>query len=287
MPKLFRRGRISNKPMAKASWQDRTRIIGRYVRSIYSYNKGFKYNLTHSLGHVQRVGHYAAFLARISGARPETVNKAEIAGLTHDISLVIKDANHEVESAKFMKKMILRRYGKRDTDLIIHAIKSHRFFPSTRSSIISSSVLFADKIFENSGAYGVFRLALDLGEAPARVKYAKRIGFKPAAIEFLEEKLKKSIHTYSAATVPSHLNKLFTYQLNWQLRFLNALKSQEIWAENIATNFFKIPQKRPRASIEEIIKGFKPIEARDNRFKEEALKYINGKKDAFFRQTCI
>jgi hypothetical protein len=230
-------------------------------------------SVTHDFGHLKRTAEGAKWFVKFYKGIDKEMDLAYTAGLLHDIvrpptSLVC----HAKASAK-RSRQILRQF-KVDNETsreIIRAVKDHREKTEWKSPM-HSSVFLADKIFEQMGAFIVFRRCMYAGECVE----AK----DENPIENIKERFSRRLKKINPGEFPKELFNLVKYQYDWPLRFAESLEKGEKWTVEIADYFYL--KGRQKQELEKTIRDFKPKFKESKEYKKEALNYIDGRKFKFF-----
>jgi hypothetical protein len=240
-------------------WRRREAIVKRYMRAAF-YQMGKKGELTsaHNEGHIQRVSFYAGQYVKAMGGGLKKQARARIAGRAHDRfrdaadSMKQKEENvetHETKGAKYMRPFFEKRYGQKNAKVIFEAMGKHGSLPALNEvgkNIERDAVAFADKFFEANGAYIGFRRSMFMGErADWRAEAIKRnVAYNPEALRALavESTLaesEKRIKTFSdLSKIPEHMQRFVKYQVEWQHKLVEGLKSGDRGIINLVTTLF-------------------------------------------------
>lgn len=209
---------------------------------------------------------------------------AYIAGLLHDI---VRPADENICHAKASadkSRQILEmfRVNKKDADAMVEAIRNHRLPPNYSDlkvggfgwkSPLHQSIYLADKIFEQMGAYLIFRRCMYVAES---VTY-KGMPMEQAINEhfaYRMERIKKG-------DFPARFSKLVSYQWKWVEDAQEALKSNKPWAWEIARISYENGRTHDM-SLEELILTFESAHPESAKVKKETVEYLEGKKFAYF-----
>jgi len=290
----------------KTTWAGRQKVISRYMRAAF-HKMGKEGELTsaHNLGHVQRVSFYAAEYVKLMGGGRKKRAQARIAGLAHDrfrlgtdsmAEKAAKVLTHEQRGAEHMKPMFARRYKKSASKAIISAMAEHGELPALNEAgknLARDGVVFADKFFEANGAYIGFRRSMFMAErADLRKKAIEKgldltnpVDIQKAAVEFTLAESDKRIKAFSdLSKIPPHLHPFVKYQVQWQFKLVEGLKSSDRGIVNLVTTLFSEGLKKNSRDLGEMIRTYKPIAQSDAAFKHEAMDYLDGKLVEKFTQ---
>lgn len=230
--------------------------------------------IAHERGHVERVAFYAKEDIKRDGKSSHEQMKADAAGIAHDVIRPPNDNPHELHSAEKFIELIepyQSALNLSNTDIIqmYDAIAFHSDMPNVWGiNPIQDAVFFADKVFEASGAYVLFRRALFMAEN----KDAKGAG----AVEKTLIRTKQKTAKFKPEVFPIRVRKIAQSQYNWQIEFLHGLENKEQWAVNIAEVMHEHGRNK-EMPLEDSIRNYEPVSEIDARFKKEAVDYLDGK----------
>jgi len=230
-------------------------------------------SVTHDFGHLRRTAEGAKWFVEFYKGTDEDKDLAYTAGLLHDIvrpptSLIC----HAKASAK-RSRQILRQFkvNNKISKKIIEAVKDHRGRVEWKNPM-HSSIFLADKIFEQMGAFIVFRRCMYAGEC---------IESKDEdPVQNITARFSRNLERINPGEFPKELSDLVRYQYKWSLRFFKSLEKGEKWAIEIAKYFY--PRGRQKKDLEKTIRDFKPKFKESKEYKKETLDYIDGRKFKFF-----
>ncbi len=204
--------------------------------------------------------------------------KADAAGLAHDVIRPPNDDPHELPGAEKFIELIepyQSALNLSNTDILqmYDAIAFHSDMPNVWGiNPIQDAVFFADKVFEASGAYVLFRRALFMAEN----KDAKGAD----AVEKTLIKTKQKTAKFKPDVFPLRVRKIAQYQYDWQIEFLHGLENKALWAVNIAEVMYAHGEKKDM-SLEDAIINYEPVSDIDMKIKQEAVKYLDEKLALF------
>jgi len=226
-------------------------------------------SIAHDFGHLKRTAIGARWFVKILNGDKKEQDLAYIAGLLHDIVRAPTDKISHIKNGVEKTRKILEQFKleKTVTNKIIEAIKMHGE-PGIQKDVLQQSVFLADKILEAMGAYVVFRRAIYHAESSD----FSGMSLEEATIYHYTWRMKK----FNPSVFHKKFSKLITYQYYWPLHFLNAFKRKEEWALYLERVGYEYGSKK--LPIEELIKNFEPKFKEDEKYKKEALFYIQGKK---------
>ena len=226
--------------------------------------------ITHDFGHIRRVADGAVWFVKILGGDEHEQQLAYIAGLLHDI-VRPADENicHAKASAERSRKVLTDfRLRKEDIDHIVEAIYNHRL-PAKWKSPLHQSIYLADKIFEQMGAYLVFRRLVYVAESAT---------YKGMPMEkAINEHFARRMERIKKGDFPARFSKLVGYQWKWMVDAQEALKKGEEWTWDIARVSYENGRTHGM-SLEELIFAFEPSHPESAKVKKEAVDYLEGKK---------
>lgn len=230
--------------------------------------------VTHNYGHLRRVADGAVWFVKVLGGDKHEQQLAYIAGLLHDI---VRPADENICHAKASTERSRRvltdfRLSKGDINAIVEAIYNHRL-PVKWKSALHQSIYLADKIFEQMGAYLIFRRCMYVAES---VTY-RSMPMEQAINEhfaYRMERIKKG-------DFPARFSRLVARQWKWVEDAQEALKSNKPWAWEIARVSYENGRTHDM-SLEELILTFEPAHPESAKVKKETVEYLEGKKFAYF-----
>ncbi|MCR4263782.1 MAG: hypothetical protein NUV98_03640 [Candidatus Roizmanbacteria bacterium] len=227
----------------------------------------------HGYGHLHRTAVGAQFFAHAFGESDENQEIAYIVGLIHDLERPntekIDHADISVREAKsFLNHFSINQDIK---DKILHLIETHR--QPQDIPLTEQWVYLSDKLFEQSGAYVLFRRSYYIGEC----EDFKNMSMEEAVKHHMNERMEK----FKPNVFHEKVRKLADYQYQFQEELITRFVAKESWAWHLAETFYQHGrQKNP--FLEKLIEQFNPITSDDRRIQNEARDYIQGKKYSFF-----
>jgi HD superfamily phosphohydrolase YqeK len=238
-------------------------------------------SVIHQWGHIWRTTQGAVWFVRVTGGSQREQQLAYVAGILHDIVRPITEkVCHARESAE-KALSILDKYSEEFTpserEEIYNAIRDHRS-PASWKTRVHQSVYLSDKILEHMGAYLDFRGAVWAGE----LSHTDLQGFEP--VEAVVAYYEKASPKFLTGLFPDFVETLVKYQVNWNRKYLSALKKCESWACQMAENLFN--QGRQKLDFEHTLFSFKPETKEQQLWTQEMRAYITGQKFPVF-QTLI
>jgi HD superfamily phosphohydrolase YqeK len=237
-------------------------------------------SVIHQWGHIWRTTQGAVWFVKVTGGSQREQQLAYVAGILHDIVRPItEEVCHAHESAE-KALSILDDYSEFTTserEEIYSAIRDHRN-PVTWKTRLHQSVYLSDKILEHMGAYLDFRGAVWAGE----LSHTDLRGLEPvdAVITYYE----KASSKFLTGLFPDFVKNLVEYQIDWNRKYLSALKKGESWACQMAENLFN--QGRQKHDFEHTLSSFNPEDKEQHVWTREMRAYITGQKFPVF-QTLI
>ena len=290
----------------KYTWKGRENAIARYMRAAFhQMGKEGQLSSAHNFGHVSRVAFYATEYVKAMGGGRKKQAATKIAGFAHDRLRDSEDSlaqaargieAHEIRGAKYMLPLFEKRYKRSIAKKINEAMAKHGELPELNEvgkNVVRDAVVFADKFFEANGAYIAFRRPMFLGERKDIRKRLAEKGLNPknrgdaekAAVAFTIEESDKRIKRFSdLSKTPIHLRKFLEYQVNWQKKLVEGLKSGDVAIVNLVTELYLEGLKSHPKDLVEVISSYKPIGRADAEFKEEAMRYLDGKLAGKFKE---
>jgi len=235
---------------------------------------------THNYGHFKRVADGAVWFVRVLGGGAREQQLACIAGLLHDIVRPADErVDHAVASAERSRRILQRfKFSREDTDAIVEAIHDHRLQPAKWKSPLHQSVYLADKIFEQMGAYLIFRRCMYVAES---VTY-KGVPMKEA----INRHFAMRIERIPKDAFPKRFSGLVNYQYEWLTNAQKALSENRAWAWDIAKVSYENGRSHGKG-LEELILTFEPSHPEAARVKAEAVEYLEGRKLKFFESLVL
>ncbi len=233
-------------------------------------------SIIHDFGHLKRTALGAKWFVRVLGGSKEEEDLAYIAGLLHDIVRPNTEKICHAEASAKRSREILE-YFRIDPEIIeriVLAVKDHRK-PVEWRDPLHQSVFLADKIFEQMGAYVIFRRAYYIGEC---VDFAEK-PFRESIIEHFRKRLEK----FRPEVFPERFRKLVDYQYNWVTGFFDSFQNGKEWSIRLARFCFDVGRTHSML-LEECIKRYEPYEQHGEKIKEETVKYLEGKKFREFEE---
>jgi hypothetical protein len=150
---------------------------------------------------------------------------------------------------------------------IIQAIRDHRL-PVKWKSPLHQSIYLADKILEQMGVFVAFRRCYYVGESE---------DYKGADMaEAFREHFAYRMDRIKRSDFPESVRELVDYQWRWLKDFSVLLNKREPWTLNMGGQMFEAARKR--LHLEDAIRNYKPDAKEAERYKKEAMDYLNGKK---------
>jgi len=232
-------------------------------------------SLTHNYGHFRRVADGAVWFVKVLGGDEHERRLAYIAGLLHDIVRPADEkVDHAVASAERSRRILQQfKISKDDANAIVEAIRDHRLAPKKWKSPLHQSVYLADKIFEQMGAYLIFRRCMYVAES---------VTYKDMPMEdAINKHFTYRMERIRQGDFPARFSKLVEYQWRWLAEGQKALKDGRPWAWEIAKASYEAGRNRKK-SLEELILTFKPAHPESANAKKEAVAYLEGRKFADF-----
>lgn len=227
-------------------------------------------SVIHDFGHLKRTATGAAWFVRILGGSREDEELAYVAGLLHDIVRPNTEKVCHAEASAERTREILRNFGigPETAERIVLVVRDHRK-PAKWRDALHQSVFLADKILEQMGAYVVFRRAYYIGEC---------FDFRDKPFrESVTKHFRRRLEKFRPEVFPARFRKLVEYQYSWVTDFFRDFHSGMNYAETLA-RFCYDAGRTHSMLLEECIKHYEPVSYRDREIKDEALKYIEGKK---------
>ena len=224
----------------------------------------------HNFDHIKRTTTGAIWFVKILGGSKREQDLAYISGLLHDIVRPSTEKICHAKASAYKAEKILEKFNldKKDIKKIVQAVRDHRE-PTRWKTSLHQSVYLADKIFEQMGAYVVFRRCMYIGEC----EDYENTPFERAMISHFEYRLDK----FNPSAFPKRFKKLVEYQYSWPINFAKSFSNKEKWAIRLGKIFYK-NGKTHKFRLDELIRNFKPISNEDAEIKKETLDYINGNK---------
>ncbi len=245
-------------------------VVKQFEGVVFAIMKG--QNAAHEEGHSRRVAYYSAKYIETGGGSPSEQKKAYLTGIAHDVIRPASDIPHELPSAEkfidvvepYQSDLQLNEF---DIRQMFDAIERHGDMPELWNiNPIQDAVFFADKVFEASGAYILFRRPLFMAEN----KDAKGAD----AVEKTLIKTRQKTAKFKPEVFPLRVRKIAKYQYNLQIEFLNGLEHNVPWAVNIAETMYSYGENKDM-SLEDVIRTYEPVSDIDMRIKQEAVKYLD------------
>ena len=230
-------------------------------------------SVTHDFGHLKRVAIGASWFVKTFGGSKEEQDMAYVAGLLHDI---VRPASEKVCHAKASAKesgKILSGFGigENPKENMIQAIRDHRL-PVKWVSPLHQSIYLADKILEQMGAFVAFRRCYYVGESEDYKGVDMLEAFRKH-FAYRMDRIRKNDFQES-------VGRLVDYQWKWLQDFSVLLNKQEPWALRMGGQMFEAAKKR--TPLESAIRSYRPDTKEAERYKKEAMDYLNGRKFAQF-----
>lgn len=231
----------------------------------------------HGYGHLRRTAIGARFFSRFFGESEEDQGIAYVAGLIHDLERPntekIDHSDISVrEATKFLASFSIEQGIK---DKIILLIQTHRHAQDIPLS--EQWVYLSDKLFEQMGAYVIFRRGYYVGECEDFMD----ISMNEAFSSHMKTRMKK----FHPDVFNIKLRKLAEYQYKWEEEFITAFEKKEKWAYQLTQQFYIAG--REKTPFESLINSFLPLGVEDQKFKDEAVEYMHGKKYPFFESLLL
>ncbi|MDO8624622.1 MAG: histidine phosphatase family protein, partial [Candidatus Diapherotrites archaeon] len=223
---------------------------------------------SHAYDHVHRVAKGAKWFAKILGQSRNEQDLAYIAGLVHDLGRPKTEKIDHTQSSIELATKMLKQFSisEADREHIIELVAMHR---QGDAALEKQTVFLADKLWEQMGAYVVFRRAVFCAEVS---DYA---GWDPIKANIHQNgvRLKK----FSPNKFPKRFRRLAKYQYAWPVKALKATRQHKAWILELIQYCAAQALKRG-TSVDSIIKRFRPKSREGKRFQKEAILYITGKK---------
>src|SRR3990167_4426561 len=241
-------------------------------------NRTHNLSEVHGYGHLKRTAIGAKFFARFFGESEQNQDIAYIAGLIHDLERPntekIDHADISVrEASKFLSYFSL---DQEIQDKIILLIQTHRHAQDIPLS--EQWVYLSDKLFEQSGAYVIFRRCYYIGECEDFM----HMSIDEAINEAIQSHTQRRMTKFKPSVFRDEVKKLAEYQYQWQQSFFSVFVAQETWATRLAHQFVAYGREKA-SSLEKLIDNFEPHHEHGEKFKQEALSYLKGDKYIFFK----
>ena len=230
----------------------------------------------HQWGHIQRTTNGAVWFCSILGGTEREQQLAYVSGILHDI---VRPTTEEICHAQASAEKALTIIGgypeftDSEKHEIYQAIKDHRK-PVPWKSPLHQSVYLSDKICEHMGAYLDFRAPAWAGE----LSHSDFRGLKP--VEAVLHYYEKVSYKFLTERYPNFVKDLVNYQTGWNRRYVDALKSNEGWAVEMAEKFFY--SGRGKEDFEKTLLSFNP-KGNQREWVNEMRDYTAGKKFQHFR----
>lgn len=233
-------------------------------------------SVIHSWGHIIRTAKGAVWFVQICGGTKREEQLAYTAGILHDIVRPDTEKIDHAHASAVRAFHILGAYpGFTDSEnqQICQAIRDHRI-PAAWKSPLHQCVYLSDKICEHMGAYLDFRASAWAGEL-SRSDFR---GLKPveAVLQYYENVSEK----FLPDRYPLFLEGLINYQTGWNKRYVEALKSGEEWAVEMAESIFY--QGRKKEDFEKTLSSFNP-KGLQREWANEMRAYVAGGKFEHFQ----
>lgn len=235
-------------------------------------------SIVHDFSHLKRTAIGARWFVKILKGPKYDQELAYIAGLLHDIVRPPTEKICHAKASSERSREILDKFDidKRDKGEVIRAVAHHREKQDWQSPL-HQSVFLADKIFEQMGAFIIFRRCMYVGECS---DYAEEDALK-SIIEHFQKKVVK----FTPSEFPEKFRELANYQYKWVVEFANSLKNNEEWAVNLA--MYGYNAGKSKNLLEGTILNFNPDTEKEKKVYKEASDYIKQKKFEEFRKLII
>lgn len=229
---------------------------------------------SHDFLHVKRVAMGAKWFAKELGLNPYQQELAYIAGLVHDLGRPKTEKVDHAESSVRLAEKLLHRFDltKQEIDSVLDLVNAHRIGKTESEKQV---VFLADKLWEQMGAYVIFRRGLFVKEV---VDY-KGWDLQKAFVHQHQMRTKR----FYPALFPKRFRRLAKYQFQWAKEAGKAIEKSEPWMLELIQYCAKNAEKG-RKSIDGIIKSFKPTHTQGKRYQKEAILYITGKRVPLFER---
>ncbi len=237
-------------------------------------------SVIHNWGHAKRTAVGAKWFVKLLGGTKEEEELAYIAGILHDIVRPnTEKVDHAQASADEARKILKKfEFEEEKIQLIVQSVRGHRKKPAKWLSPLHQSVFLSDKLLEQMGAYVVFRRATYAGEVK---EYADMEAKEAIPIRW-NNALKKTEKQFFV----EKFHELYDYQNAWQMEFIEAFEKNEKWANRLGSYSFGQGRKK-NSSLDQAIYDFEPNSEKEEKFRSEALDYMQGKKFAEFKKMVL
>lgn len=226
--------------------------------------------ITHDFNHARRVAVGAQWFVRILGGDEEDEGLAYIAGILHDVYRPrTEEVDHSITSAERARE-ILEGLGvdRPAAERIVQAVRDHSN-PVKWESPLHQSVYLADKILEQMGAYVNFRRCVYVGEC---ADYKDR-----PFLESVVKQFSRRLGKFTIGKFPRRFWPLVRYQYRWPLELSELVRKGVPWAVEMAREGYYIGLNQS-STVDRFILGFVPRDREARRIKEEAVRYLEGRK---------
>ena len=226
--------------------------------------------ITHDFSHFKRVAIGARWFVKILNGTQEEEELAYIAGLLHDcVRPDTEKVDHAFASADKAREILKGFDLDSDTiEKIVQAVKDHRK-PVKWASPLHQSVYLADKLLEQMGHYVAFRRCIFVGECR---DYTGK-PFEDSIIHQFEYRLNK----FNPTKFPKFFQPMAKQMLKPSIGFYESFKRREEWAIRLGKFCYDNVKEKSR-TMDEIIRDFVPDSDNAEKYKKEALDYMNGNK---------
>ncbi|MGC1120926.1 MAG: HD domain-containing protein [Candidatus Methanofastidiosia archaeon] len=248
-----------------------------YCKNVYTQAE----SVIHQWGHIWRTTQGAVWFVKTTGGSQREQQLAYVAGILHDIVRPITEEVCHAQASAEKALLILDNYSEftmSEKEEIYNAIRDHRK-PVSWKTRVHQSVYLSDKILEHMGAYLDFRGAVWAGE----LSHTDLEGLEPvnAVITYYEEASPK----FLTGLFPDFVKNLVEYQIDWNRKYLSALKTGESWACQMAENLFN--QGRQKHDFEYILSSFEPQNKKQQIWTREMKAYVIGQKFPVFQPLLV
>ncbi|MBU0530476.1 MAG: HD domain-containing protein [Candidatus Aenigmatarchaeota archaeon] len=231
-------------------------------------------SLTHGFPHLKRTAVGARWFSEVLGYDQQDQDLAYAAGIIHDLHRPNTEKTDHTESSVQEAGDLLSKINLSGDikSRILEMIEEHR--DASEVDLKNKVVFLSDKLFEQMGAYVVFRRwvwisgeCVDYKGVPFVEGYIKQSGYR--------------MSKFNVQTFPPAFQKLAEYQFNWAMDFYEALKQGKEWSLELGD--FVTENWRNYTILDDVIRHFNPESDEGQKYKQEALDYIDGKKFDYFK----
>jgi broad specificity phosphatase PhoE/HD superfamily phosphohydrolase YqeK len=223
---------------------------------------------SHDFLHVKRVAVGAKWFAKELGMNQYQQGLSYIAGLVHDLGRPKTEKVDHTESSVRLAEKLLKRFdlNKQEMETILELVESHRIGKSEPEKQV---VFLADKLWEQMGAYVIFRRGIFVKEVTDYKDWDLREAF------MTQHNMR--IKRFYPALFPKRFQKLAQYQFKWAMGAGKAIEKKEPWILELVNWCAKNAEKKGK-TIDGIIKSFNPTHKQGKRYQKEANLYITGER---------